>query len=86
MSVPFYEALMMVAQGARDVSQMEADHENTMFLALTQKDAILIGCALPALESFCPEIGPASEDFQLRLVEALRVQRPEWATDGGTEE
>lgn len=86
MSTPYYEALLMVAQGAAQIAQMEADYEDTMFMALTERDVLLIGCALPALQSIHLEIGPASENLQLRLVETVRVQKPEWTNDGRTEE
>lgn len=53
----------------------------TMLMALTERDLLLIGMALPCLEVMFIDTGcfhDSSKHLQERLTECLRVQRPEW--------
>ncbi len=65
----------------------DADTE-TCLLALGERDLLMIGMALPALEILFLQSGidclhEANAELQHRIMEVIRVQKPHWVISGG---
>lgn len=79
---------------ARVLAQMEEAHlaihmmppddaeSDTMLVALTERELLMVGLALPVMQLAWPCLGGDSQVFQHRLLDLVRVQRPEWTTGG----
>lgn len=55
----------------------------TITVALAERDLVLVGMALPVLQIAFPCLGEASHDLQVRLMELVSAQRPDWTVSGG---
>jgi hypothetical protein len=87
------EAVYRALQASHEAfHRMEAPTPDspTAVFAMTERDLLLIGMALPAMEVLFLQSGiscfyEASADLQRRVMEVVRVQRPEWTLDAREE-
>ena len=84
------KALVFLMAGHEAFHEMEdpGPDDETVTVSLHERDMLLVGMALPALEIlFMDLIGTqcfhdASLDLQRRLMEVTKVQHPEWTRSG----
>lgn len=78
-------ALAMIERGHLALHAMEdpGPDTDTIMVALTERDLLLVGMALPVMELPFPCLGDVSLEFQKRLMELVYAQRPDWTLSGG---
>ena len=77
-------AIEMAHQSLHTMPEPDAESDICL-VALTERDLLMIGLALPVMQLAFPCLGDVSEEFQHRLMDLVRVQRPDWIKNGETE-
>lgn len=73
--------LALIESGLSEVKNTPQDYEDTLFMALTRRDVLFIGAALPFLVVNYSDFDEDSIDLQVRLGDAIEVQKPEWVVN-----
>ena len=76
--VPLQEALLMIHNGLERAMRLEQNFDETVAVALTEKDVGFLACALPSICVPYPEVADYTEELQHRLIELIQAQQPGW--------
>ena len=61
------------------IHQMEPDFDETVTFALTERDLLFLALALVGIQFLYPCLVEESTEIQRRVLEVVRVQKPNWA-------
>lgn len=78
----YLHAMVMMEAAHQVIHERENDVEDTLFVALTEREVLLVGLGLACLFFDYPCLGEDSRDLQRRLVELAQTQKPEWVVKG----
>lgn len=84
MSAPdeFARVMFMMEAAHQTIHELEPNFEDTLFVAMTERDTLLVGLALACLWFDYPCLNADSRDMQQRIVELAKAQKPSWMVKG----
>lgn len=82
----YFHTMLMMEAAHQVIHERENDVEDTLFLALCEREVLLVGLALACLWFDYPCLSDDSRDLQRRLVELTQAQKPDWLVQGDAEE
>lgn len=80
-----HRALELIDAAHHTVHETAFDPQETVTVALAQRDLILLSIALSLLTFSYPCLNDENTDLQKRIRELMRTQKPEWCTFNGEE-
>jgi len=79
---PLNRTMLMMEAAHQAIHDKEQDFDDTLFVAMTERDALLIGLGMATLWFMYPCLLEDSRELQLRMLELAKAQKPDWVVRG----